>query len=50
MIILTNVYVEVSRTFGLDVSSDDYVTALNNGNYKLKMHSKKSIKEFEAIE
>ena len=44
------IYVEKTRTINLDASTDDYISALNNGNYKLKMHSKKSIKEFDAID
>ena len=43
-------YVEKSRTINIDIIDDDYISALNNGNYKLKMHLKKSIKEFEAID
>ena len=42
-------YVEKSRTINIDITDDDYISALNFGNYKLKMHLKKSIKEFEAI-
>ena len=42
-------YVEKSRTINIDITDDDYISALNLGNYKLKMHLKKSIKEFEAI-
>jgi len=43
-------YVEKSRTINIDITDDDYISALNFGNYKLKMHLKKSIKEFEAID